>query len=238
MSKPNHLFLSVTFLVVAILLLMGLALANTAWAGSPTQGTVPPPGKTPTDPGRSDPCINTPISITTNAIWNLPPTSIQDAFIAGCTKVIVIKEGTIPTGTNIQVKGVGQPPCPPTPEDMLFLGHCFQVDWNVKEFKATIIDCLPYSADDLKEAGGNPNNLLIGFYVDGKWVMVKPTTVTGTYVCAEFDKPFTFQALFTVKPKIPTTGEALPSTRWELWAIALGFALVFLGGARYALKRM
>lgn len=252
--QRNQLSLSVLFIITALFILMGLALASTTWAAPPSQGTgpgtvpppggtptktpPPPPGKTPTPPGHHEPCVNTPISITTNSVWNLPPASIQDAFISGCTKVISITQGTVPSGTQVSVTPVGQPPCPETPDGMLFLDHCFQVDWHGAPFNGKVLDCLPYSAEDLQQAGGNPNNLLIGFYIDGKWVFVKPSTVTDGYVCAEMDRPFTFQALFTVKPKIPTTGEALPPTPWELWAVIAGIALVLLGSARYAVRRI
>lgn len=241
MSVPkSQIARSMVIVALGLFVLFAMALATTTWAAPPSQGTVPPtltpippPTKTPKD-------INPGCGVVIVRVGD------PDPFGLGCSKIINIPAGTVPTGTQVSAVPVNQPPCPATPttpEGLVFLDHCYQVTWTgpngqpLSKFNGDVLDCLPYSDDDLAQAGGKPENLLIGFYVDGNWIFVKPSTIKNGYVCAKIDKPFTYQALFTIKPKLPTTGDIQPPVRWELWAVLLGVAIVLLGSARYALKR-
>lgn len=211
--------LGLSFIVVAISLvaLLMLGLAGTTWAAPGAQGTAPTitpgggggnPTNTPGGGGHGP--TDTP----------LPPTpgggggcSIGEdggnCIAAG--KTISVPPGALPVGSTVNINPVQQPPCPATPNGYVFLDHCFKVDFTgpdgkpLTSFNKPVYDCLDYGPDDVAAAGGDPANLLIGFFVNGQWELVKPDVVDGK-VCASIDHPFTFQALFTKQPTLPVTG--------------------------------
>lgn len=128
-------------------------------------------------------------------------------------KVISVPTGAMLANSIINIDPVQQPPCPATPTGYVFLDHCFSIKFTgpdgnpLTSFNKPIYDCMDYVPDDVAAAGGDPANLLIGFFVSGQWELVKPDVDTAnSKVCASIDHSFTFQALFTKQPTLPVTG--------------------------------
>ncbi len=249
--RRPELGLALVLVVLGLVAILGLAFTGTSFAAPPPQGCVPggtvtcppPPGPGPEQGGPPGPAV-VPTTVPSPAPTVTCVIGNTDVTCAAVGKTIMVPAGAVVSGTVLTITGpVNMPPCPPTPNGQVFLGHCFQVQWTGPNgapvtFSKPVQDCFTYTANDVSVAGGNAANLVMGFVTDAatmQWTLVKPTVdSTNSMVCASMSQPFVYQALFTPALRLPVTGSNEAAVNW---AATLVLAALAAGAFGYKLLR-
>lgn len=248
------------FVSLAFVALIGLGTTSTTLAAPPAVDCVP---------GGTVVCPPTPTQTTTTGkpggpggppgvgVTTTPTPSVNCTINAGgtvCalgTKSITVPDGAVPPGTTLTITGpLSQPPCPATSAGSLFLGDCFKTDWMsaggtplapLTPFSKPVNDCLQYDGSQVALAGGNTDNLRIGFIYDPNtlaWTLVKPTVDTAnSRVCTNASQVFFYQALFSPAPLLPVTGGADTSALFIMVFGIVAVSLVSIWGGKRLLHQ-